>query len=175
MGISPRLFCALLLVIACWPASRTFAQSSEILERTALPLIVRPAGYIFAGRVISIEYVRSHTPSALRSIQITFAAEQGVRGTRTGSRFTIRESSGLWSAGERYRVGERLLLFLYPPSRLGLTSSVGRARGRFAIDRNGRVVLPPATSIPSSREGGDARIPLHEFRRSIRRAESQEK
>jgi len=45
----------------------------------------------------------------------------------------------LWSFGLRYRRGERALLFLYPPSRLGLTSWVGGPLGRFAVDSTGSV------------------------------------
>ena len=48
---------------------------------------------------------------------------------------------GLWSSGQRYRVGERVLLFLYPPSKLGLTSAVGAEIGRFNVDPLGRVLL----------------------------------
>jgi hypothetical protein len=47
----------------------------------------------------------------------------------------------LWTRGERYRVGQRLMLFLYAPSALGLTSPVGGRAGEFALDRDGRIVL----------------------------------
>jgi hypothetical protein len=42
-----------------------------------------------------------------------------------------------------YRVGERLMLFLHAPSKLGLTSPVGGSAGRFAIDQVERILLDP--------------------------------
>jgi hypothetical protein len=46
----------------------------------------------------------------------------------------------------RYRVGERMVLILHPASRLGLTSPVGGAIGRYEIDKLGRVVVRDGTS-----------------------------
>ncbi|MGA8618051.1 MAG: hypothetical protein WB660_05965 [Candidatus Sulfotelmatobacter sp.] len=66
-----------------------------------------------------------------------------MRGASIGEKLTIHEWAGLWTRGERYRVGERVLLFLYSPSRLGLTSPVAGAIGRFAIDSEGKIVLAP--------------------------------
>ena len=64
-----------------------------------------------------------------------------MRGTRAGEILSIREWAGLWNSGDRYRPGERFLLFLYSPSRLGLTSPVGGQSGRFAVDSGGSVIL----------------------------------
>ncbi len=64
-----------------------------------------------------------------------------MRGTASGQSVTIHEWAGLWSRGDRYRVGEHVLLFLYPPSRLGLTSPVSGAMGRFAVGRQGQILL----------------------------------
>jgi hypothetical protein len=48
---------------------------------------------------------------------------------------------GLWESGERYQNGEHVLLFLYPPSKIGLTSPVGGKLGRFQMDNTGHVLL----------------------------------
>ncbi|MGA7930571.1 MAG: hypothetical protein WCA20_31815 [Candidatus Sulfotelmatobacter sp.] len=61
-----------------------------------------------------------------------------MRGTSPGQSLTIQEWAGLWTSGERDRVGERVLLFLYSPSKSGLTSPVAGAMGRFAMDSQGR-------------------------------------
>jgi len=53
---------------------------------------------------------------------VTFHIESGLRGATAGRNLTINEWIGLWSSGQRYAVGERVLLFLYPKSKLGLTS-----------------------------------------------------
>jgi hypothetical protein len=108
-----------------------------------LPEIVQAAGTIFSGTVIAV------TPRpALRtagggesvsSVAISFHVERAIRGPIPGSDFTISQWIGAWSGGQRYRVGDRALLFLYPASRLGLTSCVGGPIGLFHIDSLGRV------------------------------------
>jgi hypothetical protein len=106
------------------------------------PQMMKAAGIIFSGRVTSVGHA-APTGEGTGSTVVTFQVEHAVRGTSSGQSLTIREWSGLWARGERYRVGENVLLFLYPPSKLGLTSPVGGALGRFPIDPRGRVLLSP--------------------------------
>jgi hypothetical protein len=106
------------------------------------PPLTQSSGYIFAGTVKSVERAAPKADS-LATVQITFHVDQGLRGVRTGQSLAIREWAGLWQSGERYRPGERVLLFLYPPSKLGLTSPVQGARGRFRIGPDGQVVVDP--------------------------------
>jgi hypothetical protein len=106
-----------------------------------LPEITRAAAIIFSGHVTSV----GRSPSAgraLASTSVTFQVEHAMRGTIAGESLTIQEWAGLWRRGERYRVGERVLLFLYPPSKLGLTSPVAGMGGRFVVDPQGRILLP---------------------------------
>jgi hypothetical protein len=105
--------------------------------------VTRAAGIIFSGQVLSVDREEKQSeqtfiPNAAPT-SITFQVEDGVLGALTGQRLTIHEWAGLWNNGEHYRVGERVFLFLYPPSRLGLTSSVSGRIGRFAIDGGGRI------------------------------------
>ena len=80
----------------------------------------------------------------------------------------IKEWAGLWQSGERYRPGERVLLFLYPPSRLGLTSPVANRAGRFEVDRAGRVTLKPRSGNAVLRP-----ISIHRAVAAIRQAEKE--
>lgn len=98
--------------------------------------IVQPAGIIFSGTVVSVAKSPAKSPA---STTVTFKVESAVRGVSTGETLTIREWAGLWDRGERYRVGERVFLFLYSPSKLGLTSPVAGLLGRFPIALNGKV------------------------------------
>jgi hypothetical protein len=109
----------------------------------SLRQITARAGYIFAGTVTAVERIAARQPGEVETIRITFRIDQGVRGVRTRQSLVIREWAGLWTTGERYRLGERVVLMLYPPSKLGLTSPVGGALGRFALDGKGELVLPP--------------------------------
>lgn len=99
--------------------------------------ITRDSGMVFSGVVTQVR--RSASPDG--TTQITFRVENAMRGVRRGQIVTIKEWSGLWNNGERYVAGERVLLFLYPKSRLGLTSPVGGKLGRYAVDSAGRVLI----------------------------------
>jgi hypothetical protein len=180
MGILRKCVSLLLFFLACFGNPQTLAQNSELTERIDLQRMLRPAGYVFAGRVRAIEYLPAKLSNEVATVRITFIVEQAVRGTTAGTNLTVREWAGLWNSGERYRVGERLMLFFYPPSRLGLTSLVGGARGRFVVDRGGRVILPPRMA-PDIRPAAERnleprnRIPLREFTRAIRQLQNAEK
>lgn len=104
------------------------------------PLVLQKAGIIFSGRVIFVGHSASSTSQTGGFTVVTFQVEHAIRGTTAGQKLTIHEWAGLWERGERYRVGERVGLFLYAPSRLGLTSAVAGTRGRFGIDQAGMVV-----------------------------------
>ena len=108
---------------------------------TVLQQITGAAGIIFSGRVTSIGSVPLDSKTMAACTTVTFQVEQGIRGVSSGETLTIHEWAGLWTSGEHYRVGERVFLFLYPPSKLGLTSPVARAMGRFAMDSQGRILM----------------------------------
>ncbi|HWW16744.1 MAG TPA: hypothetical protein VN310_18935 [Candidatus Dormibacteraeota bacterium] len=105
--------------------------------------LVRTAGIIFSGRVTSVGRATTSLGPDHASTAITFLVEHAMRGTSPNQTLTIHEWAGLWNRGERYHVGERLLLFLYTPSKLGLTSPVAGALGRFGLDSQGQNVMDP--------------------------------
>ena len=132
---------ALALALLSYPAAGQDSQAKQSLPAISnLRLLTRSSGYIFDGTVLSVQTAADGT-SDLATVQITFRVEQAIRGTRAGQTLTIREWAGLWNSGKRYHPGERLLLFLYSPSSLGLTSPVGGAAGRFAVDSGGSAVI----------------------------------
>ena len=117
------------------------------------PPLTRSSGYIFAGTVKSVDRL-APKGNGVATIQISFHVDQAMQGVRTGQMLTIREWAGLWESGERYRPGERVLLFLYPPSKLGLTSPVRGPIGRFRIGPGGQVALDPRRiGVPTVRPG----------------------
>ena len=141
--------------------------------------LMQSAGYIFAGMVKSVLRA-APKGNGVATVQIDFQVDQGVRGVRTGQTLAIREWAGLWQSGERYRPGERVLLFLYPPSKLGLTSPVRGPMGRFQIGPDGQVVFDPgrigfSTRRPSIGDTPRAptRVSPREFVRFLRSAEEE--
>jgi len=156
-----------------FPITSPGAPSGDISFR----LIARAAGTIFSGTVISITRRPATRGQAVETVAITFHIENALRGATPGQDLTISQWIGLWSGGQRYRVGERVLLFLYPPSKLGLTSSVAGAMGRFTLDRWGRVLLS-AQHLSNFRTdpvlGGKSRVRFSDFTLAVQRASEEE-
>ena len=144
--------------------------------------LVRSAGIIFSGKVTAIAHdgssahdasspERASGPNAA-STSITFQVERAVRGASPGHTLTIHEWAGLWGHGERYYVGERVLLFLYAPSKLGFTSPVAGMLGKFAMDSRDGVVMNELQKISLSKDpmlGSRTVVPYYEFILSLRR------
>lgn len=148
---------------------------------TGLPQITGAAGIIFSGRVTFVGRAGGRLTSTpgqtTASTMVIFQVEHAIRGTTTGQKLTIHEWAGLWTAKERYRVGERVMLFLYPPSRLGLTSPVSGPMGRFAIDPQGRIKTNVQNISALSGDpviGGKKLVPYADFFHAVRRASGEE-
>jgi hypothetical protein len=84
---------------------------------------------------------------------------------------------GLWSSKPHYRKGQHLLLFLYPPSRIGFTSPVADPMGRFTIDSSGAILFNEQ-QIEAFRAdpvlGGKSSVRYAVFARAIRLASGEE-
>lgn len=143
-----------------------------------LPHMIRAAGAIFAGTVTAIARAPATTRDAIATVAITFRVNQGIRGAISGQDFTIHQWMGLWNSGQqRYRVGEQVLLFLYPASKLGLTSWVAGSLGHFTIDRQGRVQFSPQHVLAFRTDpvlGGKPSASIGDFAWAVRRASEGE-
>jgi hypothetical protein len=173
MKLAKKCICVLLLLMSAGSVGAFGWERADFTTISKLRDVIGPAGYVFAGRVTAIAYVPPKNSSEVATMRITFRVEQAVRGTQTGANITIRQWVGLWNSGERYRVGERVVLFLYPRSKLGLTSAVGGARGRFTLTRDGQVLLPATVSEQQPGPIRHDRVPLREFVRSVRQMEME--
>lgn len=144
----PGKACAAIVFLAVLPAPAQAVFSGVSSPSSQLSQTVRAAGFIFSGTVLSV--VRDPAQSGHAStVRTAFKVDRGVRGVRTGEVFTIRQWAGVVPAP--YRPGQRVFLFLYPRSKLGLTSAVGGDAGRFLIDDGGNVVTAPALTRPVTR------------------------
>ena len=142
------------------------------------PAFARAAGMIFSGTVIQIERRPATGGQSVESVAVTFQVENAMRGAIPGQNLTITQWIGLWSSGQRYRVGEHVVLFLYPNSKLGLTSTVGGSLGHFAVDRAGWVLLT-AQHLAAFRGdpvlGGKSRARFGDFALAVRQAGEEER
>ncbi len=153
------------------------APGAGVFPEPVFRQLVRAAGIIFSGRVTSLgQSVSSSRPDPAATV-VTFQVEHGIRGTLPGQNLTIHEWAGLRLNGERYRVGERVLLFLYSPSKLGLTSPVAGAMGRFAINSQGQIVMSVQHGAALAGDpilGGKTVVPYATFALAVRRSSGKE-
>lgn len=147
-------------------------RAPQVTSAIGFPQVAQAAGVIFSGTVTSIARQPARH-DRVETVRITFHVENAIRGVSPGDDLTIAQWIGLWSSGQRYRVGERLLLFLYPTSKLGLTSCVGATIGRFRVDPVGRVVLS-AQQLSAFRAdpvlGGKSRATFSDFALAVQQA-----
>lgn len=138
------------------------------------------AGMIFAGTVLTTAAQTVATPTSVTDravplatpvIQLSFRVDEAIAGVERGQVLTIHEWAGAWSMHRRMSKGEHILLFLYPPSRLGFTSPVGGSLGQVALDPSGKNVSKDAQKSSAS---GIQTVSVVQLKRAIRRARSEE-
>jgi hypothetical protein len=72
------------------------------------PQVARAAGMIFSGTVTKIERRPATAAQSVETVAVTFRIENAVRGVTPGQDLTITQWIGLWSSGQRYRLGSVL-------------------------------------------------------------------
>src|SRR5579862_5897129 len=139
-----RLAVILCLVTFAFPDFSAAAESDqEIANRVLGPQwqsLSRRAGMIFAGTVLSSGTQTLRMARSVRAIEVRFRIDRPIAGVAAGQVLTIHEWAGASFGYGSLRPGERVLIFLYPPSRLGLTSPVGGSPGQIALDSTGTYV-----------------------------------
>jgi hypothetical protein len=133
-----------------WGASFALAQQSDqvIAERVLgaqWKQLSRRAGMIFAGTVLGstppTATIDRAVPTSIPAVQLSFRVDRAIAGVARGQVLTIREWTGASSLQRPMIKGQHILIFLYPPSRLGLTSPVGGSLGQVALDASGKNVV----------------------------------
>jgi len=176
-----------LLIVLIFLVSFVAAQQADqvVAERVLGPQwkqLSRRAGIIFAGTVlapapqlgsyragVTERLVPGTAAGTIPAVQLSFRVDEAIAGVERGQVLTIQEWTGTRSAQRPMTKGQHVLMFLYPVSRLGLTSPVGGSLGQIALDASGQKVL--SLAIVS----GDARpnISVDQLQRAIRSARGE--
>ncbi len=179
-------------------------QSDQVVAERILGAhwkqLSRRAGMIFAGTVLSTTPQTVTTrpaamgrsaPGTTPAIELRFQVNEAIAGVDPGQVLTIHEWTGAWSMHRPMSTGQHILIFLYPPSRLGLTSPVGGSLGQISLDASGKNVLkdlrrpdaqkPSAairlrdsSSSPPRTPVDNASVSVLQLERAIRSARSEE-
>ena len=134
-----------LVLSVCWITAILLLWFSGLgaasVDRINLFEMVRAADRIFWGRCLQTEPGREPS-TGLPVTAYTFEVLRGIKGAHTGESIRFRQLSGGATGAIRglpeFSQGQEILLFLYPDSRLGLTSPVGLAQGMFRVGKSGR-------------------------------------
>lgn len=134
---------SLLLTLACWfglTVAPTFAggRIPNVAEMTAA------AARVVHGRVTDVRAGQHPTQPSLAVLFVKLEVIESLKGSPAREISFMQFAGGVFSHLPTYRVGEEVLLFLYPESRYGLTSPVGEGAGKFRVfddARTGRRVL----------------------------------
>ena len=178
------------LSIVCLPIVAAAQPSDQVIAERVLGTqwkeLSRRAGMIFAGTVLGSTPPTATAGRAAPVVRLTFRVDRAIAGVERGQVLTIHEWTGVWSMLRPMRKGQHILIFLYPPSRLGLTSPVGGWLGQVALDASGKNVSrsehrPAAELGPQSESspqlGGLAdtgTVSVVQLERAIRSARSEE-
>jgi hypothetical protein len=133
-----RLTLTLLVLTLALQPLRAQTASSPV-GQPWMDRLARPAGMIVSGTVIRVQRESEHT-----SVRVTFRVDDAVRGCATGDTVEILEWAGWWAHADRYRRGEKLLLFLYARNGEGLTSPVAGDLGVIRLNGRGALQLSSA-------------------------------
>jgi hypothetical protein len=191
------LVCLILCSLTAFAASSSDQAASERVLGTQWRHLARRAGMIFSGTVLDSNPHLAQTttwsvaPSKLGMggdfVEFHFRIDRPIAGVKSGQILIIREWAGASSRQPRLCAGERVLLFLYSPSRLGLTSLVGGAQGQIRLDSTGQSVAESALparpksesgryqNSPSAREASGVHKPVavSQLERAIRAARGE--
>lgn len=128
-------------VLAPWAGVAQSATATDALHSMA-----DRAAVVFVGTVTSIRRIPGDGQST-GAVEITFAVEQAVAGCSAGSRYTVREWAGLWTATDRrFRVGERRLMLLHAPGPGGFSAPVDGAAGAIPVVGTAPAIGPHSTT-----------------------------
>jgi hypothetical protein len=121
----------LLMAPMAWGQAGSSAESPTVTD--VLHQMSDRADVVFMGQVLAVHFAAGASPAS-GIVEIQFRVDQAIRGCKTGEPYVLREWGGLWAGGTgRYRVGQRLLMFLHAPSAGGFSSPVDGLDGAIPI------------------------------------------
>jgi hypothetical protein len=157
-GATPLIAAALALqAVAARPAA-------AVGRRLDLATLTAHAGAIVAGHIVGVRSGSHPKYHRIGAVYVTVDVSQTLKGKPAHRLKFMQFAGGVASATSArsasmaqmlpemppYRLGEEVVLFLYPASSVGFTSPVGGAQGKFLIKRSpGR----PATVISQGGNG----------------------
>jgi len=143
-----RLCLALFLLLIFLPAYAVIERHLlfEVRQLT-LSEITQTADRIFSGKCLKRKDIEYDPIAKLPVVQYTFEISERIKGLSTKKQVSFK----IWKVLDKqnsYQPGYEYVVFLYPTSNRGLTSSVGFQQGTFDIEKiNSRKVINSRVNI----------------------------
>jgi len=146
---SVRTWPALLLGLVVGMNTLVLRPAAAVGRRLDLATMTAHAGTIVAGRIVTLQPGSHPKYHNIGVLLVTVQVSEMIKGA-PADKFTFMQFAGRSTASDGtkslsiaqtlpelppYRVGEEVVLFLYPPSSAGFTSPVGGPQGKFLIQR----------------------------------------
>jgi len=127
-----------LLMAVCVISLFGFNAAADKIKPLNLDTMTEAAGIIFEGECTSLRSGKD-PKTGLMTTWFTFRITQGIKGDMDDE-YVLKQYGGtdgktkVRTPSVRYRVGEKIVLFLYGTSKLGFSSAVGMQQGKFNIN-----------------------------------------
>ncbi len=141
-----RIVSITLLLLARAPGQTSATAPPQSVE-DALHQMSDQAAVIFAGQVIAVRRNSEEVPVS-GAVEVEFRVDRAIRGCTAGVPYLLHEWAGLWTGDvQRYRVGERLLMFLRAPGPSGLASPIGGMDGAIPIHGTSSPLIATGSTV----------------------------
>jgi hypothetical protein len=156
----PLIIVALAVCLSGVAAGETDKSATERVLGPQWEQLSRRAGIVFVGTVLNSGRQTEKTDRTVPAVELSFRVDRPIAGVDPNATLTIHEWTGLWNQLRPLHRGERVLLFLYPPSELGLTSPVAGAQGQIRLSADGKFTRAES-------------VPIEQLERAIRAARQE--
>jgi hypothetical protein len=151
MRVFRRLFPLFVAALAVCLSGTAIGETDQAAAERALgpqwKQLARRAGIVFVGTVLNSGRQTEKTDRTVPAVELSFRVDRPIAAVDPNATLTIHEWTGLWSQLRPLRRGERVLLFLYPPSKLGLTSPFAGAQGQVRLSADGKFTRAESAPI----------------------------
>lgn len=126
------------MLAAAWVFALASPATAEVLPVNLQEMATR-GGRIVTGRVAAVQAGFHPRYTRVRVTYVTVTVEAALKGVNA-RQFTFMQFGGADMDAifdlPQFKAGEEVMLFLYPESRVGFTSPVGGAQGKFSVRRD---------------------------------------
>jgi len=132
------VFRVLFSLLCGWTLTVSLPAWGDKIQPMNLRTLAESAGVIFQGECTAIKTGKD-PDSNLTATWYTFRIVNGIKG-EIGEEYTLKQYGGtdgditVHAPTVQFKIGEKVILFLYGKSRIGFSTTVGMQQGKFSVE-----------------------------------------